>query len=140
MRFEVERAGEHMIFWIRDCELRHMPVLDMCFYQRSGRDLFEPIVDTRGWLTKHFGVLFLGARVDIASDPVAAWDDPDPVDCGPTARRNLETVEWEGERIAVPPVQYLINANTRRRRLDRAANLRAWLAQTGRVGGDPVQS
>ena len=68
--------------------------------------IIEPIIDTQGWLTRDFGVLFLHARIDIASDPVAALDDPDPVDCGPYARNHLEMVEWHGYKIPVPPVEF----------------------------------
>jgi hypothetical protein len=40
--------------------------------------LIEPIVDTNGWLTKDFGVIFLHARIDIASDPQEILDIPEP--------------------------------------------------------------
>ncbi len=82
--------------------------------------LIEPIVDTGGWLTKDFGVIFKYARIDIASDPQTILDDPDPIDCGPFAKANLEQVVWNGYKIQVPPLQLSLNANRRRGRIDRA--------------------
>lgn len=38
--------------------------------------LIEPIVDTNGWLTKDFGVVFMDVRIDIASDPNPVLDHP----------------------------------------------------------------
>ena len=81
--------------------------------------LIEPIVDTNGWLTKDFGVVFLHARIDLASDPVAALDEPEPVDCGPFARAHLETVTWRGYEIKVPPLYLQLNVNKKRGRHDR---------------------
>ncbi len=81
--------------------------------------LIEPIIDTNGWLTKDFGVIFLHARIDIASDPQEILDVPEPVDCGPYARQNLETVKWNGHEIKVPPLELQLNVNRRRERMDR---------------------
>ncbi|MDD4310341.1 MAG: hypothetical protein PHO32_08175, partial [Candidatus Cloacimonetes bacterium] len=49
-------------------------------------DIFEPIVNTEGWVTKDFGVLFCSCRIDIASDPASFVDEPEPVDFGPYAK------------------------------------------------------
>lgn len=81
--------------------------------------LIEPIVDTNGWLTKDFGVIFLHARIDIASDPQEILDIPEPVDCGPYAKQNLETIKWNGYNIKVPPLELQLNVNKRRERMDR---------------------
>lgn len=86
-------------------------------------ELIEPIVDTKGWLTKDFGVIFLHARIDIATDPSAVLDDPVPLDCGPFAQEHLEAVQWEGYEILVPPVELQINANRRRGRKERVLKL-----------------
>ena len=91
--------------------------------------LIEPIVDTGGWVTKDFGVVFLHARIDIASDPAAILDEPDPVDCGPYAKANLEVVDWEGFKIKVPPVELHLNANKKRGRLDRVAMIERYLSK-----------
>ncbi len=81
--------------------------------------IVEPIVDSGGWVTKDFGVVFLHARIDIASDPQDCLDHPEPVDCGPYAKEHLEDVLWNGYRVRVPPVNLLLNANKQRERIDR---------------------
>lgn len=81
--------------------------------------LIEPIVDTNGWLTKEFGVIFMDVRIDIASDPVASLDNPIPLDCGQYAKNNLEIIEWEGYKIKIPLLQLQLNANEKRGRLYR---------------------
>ena len=81
--------------------------------------LIEPIINTNGWLTKDFGVLFLNARIDIASDPVEELDNPVPIDCGPTARDNLEKIDWNGFKLYIPPIEYQLNANRLRKRTNR---------------------
>lgn len=90
--------------------------------------LIEPITDTLGWLTKDFGVAFLHCRIDIASDPVAALDLPEPIDCGPYARDHLDTVVWRGQTIRVPPLELQLAANRRRGRSDRIAAIEDFLA------------
>lgn len=82
-------------------------------------DIFEPIVDTQGWVTKHFGVLYLSCRVDIASDPDGRLDNPDPADCGPYARDHLESIVWKGNEVLIPPLELSIAVNRRRERWDR---------------------
>jgi hypothetical protein len=85
--------------------------------------IIEPIIDTSGWVTSHFGVAFPGARVDLAFDPQEALDRPEPGDSGPYARARLEVVEWRGLSIRVPPLELQIANNRRRGRLDRVAEL-----------------
>ena len=82
-------------------------------------DIFEPILGTDGWVTKDFGVLFLGCRIDIASDPADCMDDPEPVDCGPFAKAHLETIIWQGHAVKIPPLALSIAVNKRRERWDR---------------------
>ncbi len=89
----------------------------------------EPLLDTGGWVTKDFGVLFLHGRIDLASDPSPAIDDPDPVDCGPTALNQLQTIQWNGYTIKVPPIEFMINANRRRGRTERVEKLEEYLRE-----------
>ncbi len=92
--------------------------------------LIEPIVDTNGWLTKDFGVIYKDARIDIASDPQPVLDDPEPIDCGPYAKNNLETVNWQGFAIKIPPLQLSLNVNRRRERTDRVHAIEKHLDQS----------
>lgn len=89
--------------------------------------IIEPIINTGGWLTKDFGVIFLHARIDIASDPVEALDYPLPIDCGPYAKKYLQELEWQGFKIRVPPLQLHINANEKRGRSERVSILKKYL-------------
>ncbi|MCP3965312.1 MAG: hypothetical protein GY750_06315 [Lentisphaerae bacterium] len=88
-----------------------------------------PIIDTQGWLTKDFGVIFWYARIDIASDPSAGLDDPEPIDCGPYAAKNLEKVEWRGHTIKAPPVNLTLTVNKKRERWDRVKLIEEYLKQ-----------
>jgi hypothetical protein len=87
----------------------------------------EPLVDTGGWVTRDFGVLFWHCRIDIASDPAATLDDPEPIDCGPYARQHLETIRFRGVDLRVPPLPLQIAANRRRGRQRRVDLLEAQL-------------
>ena len=89
--------------------------------------LIEPIIDTDGWLTKDFGVIFIDVRIDIASDPAPILDNPEPVDCGPYAKNNLETINWKGYEVKVPPLQLQLNVNRLRGRLDRVEKIEDFL-------------
>lgn len=88
----------------------------------------EPFVDTGGWLTRDFGVLFLHARIDVASDPSERLDDPEPADCGPYARSHLESVHYRGHDILVPPLPLQVAVNRRRGRTARADLLQSHLS------------
>jgi len=91
--------------------------------------LIEPIIDTNGWVTKDFGVMFLEVRIDIASDPSPLIDQPEPADCGPYARNHLEIIEWNGYKIQVPPLQLQLNVNRRRERFDRVKIIEEFIVQ-----------
>jgi len=90
-------------------------------------ELIEPLRDTSEWVVKDFGVIFLKARIDIASDPSPKIDLPEPGDCGPTALARLEEVNWCGYQIKVPPLDLQINVNRKRGRLKRAEAIESFL-------------
>jgi len=92
-------------------------------------EIIEPFQDTDGWVTKEFGVLFLKSRIDIATDPSPVLDNPQPVDCGPYAREHLETVEWRGHSIKVPPLELQLYVNKLRNRHDRVELIRQAMEQ-----------
>lgn len=89
--------------------------------------LIEPIIDTGGWLTKDFGVIFMETRIDIASDPNPILDKPEPIDCGPYAKEHLETVSWRGYDIKIPPLKLQLTANKKRGRFDRVKKIEDYL-------------
>ena len=83
--------------------------------------IVEPIRSSKGWVVANFGVLFMGARVDLAFDPEDFVDNPHPADFGPYAMRNLEEVDWRGQTVRVPPLELQRQVKKRRGREDRAA-------------------
>ena len=89
--------------------------------------LIEPIVDTHGWVTKDFGVIFMDVRIDIASDPDPILDHPDPIDCGPYARDHIETLHWNGHDIRIPPIELQITANKKRGRHNRVKKMEEYV-------------
>jgi hypothetical protein len=91
------------------------------------KELIEPLRNTEGWVTKDFGVIFLKARIDVASDPSPKLDHPDPADCGPYALAHLETVHWRDYEIKVPSLELQINVNNRRGRYKRAEKIQKFL-------------
>ncbi len=90
--------------------------------------LVEPIVQTGGWVTRSFGVLFLGMRIDLAAGPEAFVDQPEPADFGPWAQDHLETVAWRGHLVRVPPLAVQAAVNRRRGRVERADMIEAAIA------------
>ena len=91
-------------------------------------NIIEPIIDTKGWLTKDFGVLFLGCRIDIASDPQDRLDEPEPADCGPYAKSVLESVAWKGYEVRIPPIELQLNVNRRRQRTERVKLMEEYIS------------
>ncbi len=86
-----------------------------------GDVLVEPLALTDGWVTRGFGVIFPGMRVDLAAGPEAFVDQPEPADFGPWAGANLETAMLGTHAIQVPPLDVQAAVNRRRGRLERAA-------------------
>jgi len=79
----------------------------------------EPFHDSSDWVVKFFGVAYLSARIDLAFSPIDSVDTPEPVDFGPYAQRNLESIRWKGETLRVPPLALQRAVNSRRGRSDR---------------------
>jgi hypothetical protein len=96
-------------------------------------DLVEPLVQTNGWVTRAFGVIFPGMRVDLAAGPEDFVDHPEPADFGPWAQEHLETVCWRGHEIRVPPLEVQAAVNRRRGRLERAARIEEVLRGQGQA-------
>ena len=89
----------------------------------------EPFQRTDDWVTRGFGVVYLGCRVDIAMDPVPDESDEIHHDFGWTSMQHLEEIEWHGHRVRVPRVRYHRPSNVARGRTDRVAEIDAYLAR-----------
>lgn len=90
--------------------------------------LIEPIRCSKGWVVDYFGVLYMGARVDLAFDPASFVDDPQPVDFGPFAMAHREEVGWKGHKVKLPPLELQLQVNRRRGRLDRVAVIEQFMS------------
>ena len=77
-------------------------------------DTIVPVEECADWVATGFGVLFMHARIDLAFDTHDCLDSPEPIDSGPYAMNHLETVNWMGHTVKVPPMALLLNVNKRR--------------------------
>jgi hypothetical protein len=81
--------------------------------------LVEPVFAGDGWIARWWGRAFLGARVEWVAEVAPSVDEPHPVDFGPTAAANLETVRWRGHELRVPPLELQLAVAERRGLRDR---------------------
>jgi hypothetical protein len=91
--------------------------------------LMEPVRPSPGWIGECFGRAFLHASVEWIGGVDPAVDEQGPNDFGPVASARLETVDWRGHSLRVPPLDLLLAVNERRGRADRATLIRAEMAR-----------
>jgi hypothetical protein len=85
--------------------------------------LVTPVLELERWAAPRVGRAFDGAIVEWISDPHPQLDDREtPHEHGPFVADRLETVEWRGHRIRVPPLAVQL-AVCERRGLDGRARL-----------------
>jgi hypothetical protein len=94
--------------------------------------LVEPVFASDGWVARWWGRAFLGARVEWVAEVASSVDDPDPVDFGPTAAANLESVRWRGRTLRVPPLELQLAVAERRGLTDRVEAIHKHGAPAGR--------
>jgi hypothetical protein len=75
--------------------------------------LVEPLTVGEGWVATHFARAFAGARIEWVGNVSPALD---AADFGPAAAARLETLDWRGHRLRVPPLDLQL-ANARERGL-----------------------
>ncbi|HSH78678.1 MAG TPA: hypothetical protein VLA19_09125 [Herpetosiphonaceae bacterium] len=92
-------------------------------------DLIEPVVPIEGWVFRWFGRSFLRACLEWAGGVDSRVDTPEPSDFGPVAASRLETVEWRGHTLRVPPLELQLAVNQRRGRTERADLIRRALGR-----------
>lgn len=86
--------------------------------------LVEPVAPVQGWVCNWWGRAFLHARFEWVGGVNAQADQPDPGDFGPAAAARLETVEWCGHPIRVPPLDLQLQVSLRRGLHERAEQIR----------------
>lgn len=91
--------------------------------------IVEPFHHVTGWVVKGFGVADVHhTRFDFAFEPEDWVDGQGPVDFGPYAVEHLETIDWHGHQILVPPVELHIAPNEARDRHERVAQIKQYMA------------
>ena len=93
--------------------------------------LMEPVRPSPGWIGECFGRAFLHASIDWVGGVDPSVDAQGPNDFGPAAAARLETIQWRGYSLSVPPLDLLLAVNERRGRGERAAVIRDAMAQHG---------
>lgn len=91
--------------------------------------LIEPILPVTGWICDWWGRAWLGARVEWVGDVHAEVDSPAPADFGPAAAARLDTIEWRGHVLRVPPLYLMLAVSERRGLIERAALIRRAMSQ-----------
>lgn len=86
--------------------------------------LVEPVIPVEGWVCSWWGRAFLGARFEWVGGVNAQADQPAPSDFGPAAAARLDTVEWRGHAIRVPPLDLQLQVSQRRGLHARAEQIR----------------
>ncbi len=111
----------------RDLDL----VLDDAGAQALGELLLdyvvEPVLPSPGWISNWFGRAFLHASIDWVGGVHDNVDEPDVTDFGPTAAGRLDTVEWQGREVRVPPLDLQLRVNERRGLTARVRSIRRFL-------------
>lgn len=87
-------------------------------------ELVEPVVPVQGWVCSWWGRAFLHARFEWVGGVNAQADQPEPSDFGLAAAERLETVEWRGHAIRVPPLDLQLQVSLRRGLSQRAEQIR----------------
>jgi hypothetical protein len=86
----------------------------------------EPMVKSENWVARWFMRAFFHARIEFVGEVLPVVDDDGPCDFGPMAASRLETIEWRGKLICVPPIDLMLEVTERRGLDDRATEIRRW--------------
>lgn len=95
--------------------------------------LVEPVIPVRGWVCRWWGRAFLEARFEWVGGVEAAADQPYASDFGPAAAQRLETIEWQGHAIRVPPLDLQLQVSQRRGLQERAVQIQRLLDSGGEI-------
>lgn len=76
--------------------------------------LIQPVEDSRGWISNWFGRAFLHTRIEWIGGVSENVDENGITEYGSAAASRLETVNWQGYEILVPPLDIQLEVNRRR--------------------------
>jgi hypothetical protein len=92
--------------------------------------LVEPVTRHDGWVAEWTGRAFTGALFEWLAIPF----DREPHEQGSAAAHRLETVDWRGRQVLVPPLDLQLAVAQRRGLHDRVALIRQALDSEGKMG------
>ncbi len=139
-------AGEALDWWLGGSAalaVRGLPITPRDFdlivddhaAQRLGRclsdHLIEPVLPVQGWFCRWWGRAFMQARFEWVGGVTETADHPNVSDFGPAAAQRLETIEWQGRAIRVPPIDLQLQVSLRRGLQERAAQIQSLLEKAG---------
>jgi hypothetical protein len=88
--------------------------------------LITPVLELEGWIAKRTCRAFYRAIIEWLSEPRTEMDDPANLhEQGPHVADQVETVEWRGYRVRVPPLSAQLATCERRGLTDRVELIRA---------------
>lgn len=91
------------------------------------RYIVEPLAQSEHWIARWFMRAFLHARIEFVGEVFPDFDNNAPSDFGPIAAQQLETVEWNGTLLRVPPIELMLTITEKRGLTARAQEIRRWL-------------
>ncbi len=99
--------------------------------------LVQPLESSRGWIADWFCRAFVGMRLEWVGGLTPESPDAPPLDFGPTAFAQAETIAWRGHALKVPPLHLQLNTSLLRGLDRRAALIQDWMAHqsTRPLGG-----
>lgn len=94
-------------------------------YRAFSDYIIEPIVsDTwRANTFQYYGLAYSYCTVCLFVEPLASLDVPEPVHFGQYASRNLESINWNGYNIKVPPIELYVKTLTRWGKKEKAESI-----------------
>lgn len=96
--------------------------------------LITPVLELEGWVAKRIGRAFSHAIIEWLSEPHPEMDDhTSPHEQGPHVADGVETIEWRGYPVRVPPLSAQLATCERRGLTDRVELIRAAMTSSGRV-------
>lgn len=92
--------------------------------------LITPVLELDAWVAKRVGRAFSGAIIEWLSDPHPELDDPvNPHEQGPHVANRVETFEWRGHCVRVPPLSAQLVTCERRGLTNRCELIHAAMGQ-----------
>ena len=76
--------------------------------------LIQPVEDSQGWISHWFGRAFLHTRIEWIGGVSEDVDENGLTEYGPVAASRLETINWLGYEVLVPPLDIQLEVSKRR--------------------------